>query len=643
MHYTAKNCKVTLNGREFLISDMQINMQAQLAPVYLAEQRHSFYYSPQNGIGGTLSLNYLFTGNDYLKTLLNDETTPISGHVGGMYFRSGFLRSYGFNAQPNSPIPVKSNIVFFDDLDGDFNPTYEKARNIEPLLMSDAQYIDLLDGKAASISGITLFNYQFNSNVEPVYRVWETVPYRITFKEKEVSAQLQVEGITGYLPTSGMDAALRLRLQHPTQGILDTFLISGKISQRELGATNKEFLKSIINIQQNYIYNPGAITSFTLPAINNIGSLVGFSGTNLNQIIAIRIGNTKVSYSTPTETSGSFYIPEGAISGDPLIIETYEGNITASGAFPVTNRPLGISGITPLTGVLGNSVIISGSNFYNINKILFGISNAIQSLNFSVISPNSIQAIIPDDARWDYIGVLSESRNLSGTSPYKFVPVPKITGFSPNSGVNGDIIQIRGNAFSGVTSATFNNLSSSSVTVVSNNLITASVPSGNTYGYIRFAGVSGVGTVSTDLFYPTINVTSITPSSSTTGVAATIGGTNFFGELMYNTVGNFYLVSIGGATGQFSRTNTTTLAGTIPAAASSGNAYVFDSHLRPYPSTAFFTLLYGQPFISGVFPNSGGVDERMIIEGTNLFNATSITLTRGATNNATTGISVSSL
>ena len=41
------------------------------------------------------------------------------------FSKSGYLRSYDINFQPNQPVVANSTIVFFDDLSGDFVQTEE--------------------------------------------------------------------------------------------------------------------------------------------------------------------------------------------------------------------------------------------------------------------------------------------------------------------------------------------------------------------------------------------------------------------------------------------------------------------------------------------------------------------------------------
>ena len=101
------------------------DIQASIDPRYDAGQRHSRNYFANAGIGSTLTFSHYLTGNlDNIKAFIttqgekiagnrSNEGVPVSGSFGGMVFKSGYLRSYDINFQPNQPVVANSTIVFF--------------------------------------------------------------------------------------------------------------------------------------------------------------------------------------------------------------------------------------------------------------------------------------------------------------------------------------------------------------------------------------------------------------------------------------------------------------------------------------------------------------------------------------------------
>lgn len=272
------------------------------------------------------------------------------------------------------------------------------------------------------------------------------------------------------------------------------------------------------------------------------------------------------------------------------------------------------------TGLINSSFILSGSNFYNIENITFG-NNAYAE--FNVLSSSEINVTVPEMAYWDYIKIYPAHQSLL-TSSNKFVPVPIINNFSPVTGLTGDSISFKGLSFSGITGVYFNNILSPIVNVNSITGLTAVVPSGNTRGYVRFYGQSGVTTLSTQEFKPVALITGINPISGRTGESIDILGYNFHPEILYNTSSNNYLVSFNGATGQFSRINSNKLQGTIPPNALSGQVNVFSEVYGYHASKANFYLIHYPPTITNIVDGSGKSGNYTTIYGTNFYNVTGL-------------------
>ena len=69
-----------------------------------------------------------------------------------------------------------------------------------------------------------------------------------------------------------------------------------------------------------------------------------------------------------------------------------------------------------LTGKIGETIDISGSNFSRISRVLF---SDVKS-EFQIVSENLIKARVPEGAAWDYIKIISDERNATGISSEKF-------------------------------------------------------------------------------------------------------------------------------------------------------------------------------------------------------------------------------
>ncbi len=229
-------------------------------------------------------------------------------------------------------------------------------------------------------------------------------------------------------------------------------------------------------------------------------------------------GSITVLASVPyTWTLGTWYTMSVSLSGNTLklsvngtIVSTTDSALTAgkiglvgfngnmsfddvdvsAGSIPPPSGP-SISTIFPTSGIVGSSVIISGSGFAGVISVKFG--NVVA--NYAVGSSINITAIVPSGGT-GVVSVVTSSGTATGpvftvtTTP----PVgPVITSISPTSGIVGSSIVVSGTGFTGVSSVKFGNVVATYV-VNSTTKITATVPVGAVTGNIVVNTGSGTAT-----------------------------------------------------------------------------------------------------------------------------------------------------
>ena len=134
MYLNYKNSKVTIadydpnygpNGadpKEFLVTDLEISLNANATPSYEIGSRYSTTFSPDNGVNGSLNISYPITGEDHLLDFITNDSgslshyRTLSGNFGGLNFSSGYLQNYNLSVTPNNIISANASIVFFGAL-----------------------------------------------------------------------------------------------------------------------------------------------------------------------------------------------------------------------------------------------------------------------------------------------------------------------------------------------------------------------------------------------------------------------------------------------------------------------------------------------------------------------------------------------
>src|SRR6266511_1985072 len=224
-----------------------------------------------------------------------------------------------------------------------------------------------------------------------------------------------------------------------------------------------------------------------------------------------------------------------------------------------------------ISGPAGCQVIISGSGFSGVTAITFNGHSA----TFTQNSSSQITATVPASATTGPIAVTQPNGTATSSSDFTVASTscPKISSFSPGSGLVGTSVTVNGTNFTGVTAVVFNTTQANGYSVDSSTKITASVPLGATSGPIKVTASGGTGsslssfTVTTSVPAPTIG--SFSPPSGPVGTSVTINGTNFSGSGFTTSAVTFNNVSA-----SFTVNSSTKITATVPSGATDGRIRV---------------------------------------------------------------------
>lgn len=642
MYASFKNAPFSLNGSGYLVNDLKISIDASLEPLLYNQERAATFYNATDSIGGSISFTYFLSGRDYLKDFTVNERSPISGNFGGLYFNSGYLRSYNLNCSPNNPVIVSAEIVHFDAWSGIYTKSYDRSTGTKILNYCDALLVDVsrdsAGGGIGNISGISNIQYSFNSEIDPLYFAGDQMPSQIRFGRKEMVAVLTTDIYSGDLPITGKPAGIKVNFTHPElPGIVENFSVSGVLFKREMDVSDGGFLRSKLYVRQSFAEKLPGITSISDTSAAP-GDTITIEGENLETSMFVAFEGQPASFTIVSPTSLSVVVPNNVVSGD--ITVTTQGGTIRKGLFAPTYPALTVNKISPISGAVSGYVFISGSNFYQVTDVRFSTTAPglwTGSSGFKTLDSTMIYAPVPVNAAWGPVLVMATGRGVSGQSVEKFVPIPTIYSFYPQSGMSGDAINISGVGFSGITGVLFNNLPSispytASFAVTANTGIRVTIPTGNVRGPIKLLAQSGISVNTNTNFSPFVSLTGIVPLSGRTGTAITLLGHNMFPDIMYSLGNNSYAVTFqNDVTGVFFRTqfvnpNFTGLTGLIPYNAKSGIIGINYDAGSTYSSTVTFKLINEPPTITGVSPKSGTYSGYIDILGTNFYDVSAVKL-----------------
>jgi IPT/TIG domain len=212
------------------------------------------------------------------------------------------------------------------------------------------------------------------------------------------------------------------------------------------------------------------------------GNTVAVNGTNFAS------GSTKVLFGSTPGTNVTFVstkqvtvtAPAGSAGSVDVTVITPGGTSATSSKDLYTYGAPPITSFTPLSGVTGSTVTITGTGFSPGMSVQFG---SLASPTVTVSSGTTVKAVVPNgDPGAAAITVSNDQGNQTSTK--QFTPTLSITDFTPSSGPAGTVVTIDGIGFTSTSVVKFNSVAASAVTFVSSTQLQATVPSGATTGLI---------------------------------------------------------------------------------------------------------------------------------------------------------------
>lgn len=252
------------------------------------------------------------------------------------------------------------------------------------------------------------------------------------------------------------------------------------------------------------------ITSFT-PTSGINGTIVTILGSNFTGASMVRFGGIPAAFTVDSSHGITAMVGAGA-SGD-VSVTTPNGTATLAGF--TFNGPI-ISSFTPVVGITGTVVSITGSNLNGATSVKFGGTPAS---SFTINSSQNISAVVGTGS----------SGTVSVTTPNGTAALdgfsygaPTITSFTPVSAAAGSTVVITGENFNPVASqnTVYFGAVKANITSATSTQLSVTAPAGATYQPITVT-TNNLTAYSPKMFNPTF--ASDTPHI-TTSLFASVGG-----------------------------------------------------------------------------------------------------------------------
>jgi IPT/TIG domain/Glucodextranase, domain B len=265
-----------------------------------------------------------------------------------------------------------------------------------------------------------------------------------------------------------------------------------------------------------------------------------------------------------------------------------------------------ITSLSASSAAIGSSVTIVGTNFSS-TKTSDVVKFNGTAATVSTATTTQLVVTVPAGATTGALTV-----TVSGTVSASFSIIPKVSSFTPSSGVVMTSVTVAGSGFSATAASnavTFNGVAATVTSATATQLI-VKVPSGATTGKIAIT-VGGQLGVSATNFTVTPQILSYSPGLGPVGATVTIAGEGF------DTVASNNALTFHNVAASIISATATQLITTVPAGATTGTLKVTVA-THSFATTTSFTVT---PSITSIDPISGTPQTDVYIDGYN-FSAT---------------------
>lgn len=163
---------------------------------------------------------------------------------------------------------------------------------------------------------------------------------------------------------------------------------------------------------------------------------------------------------------------------------------SASSTITVTPPPPTIVSFTPTSGLVGDTVTVTGTNFINVQTVTFNGITAI----FTINNATTLTAVVPSGATTGPLSVTTATGTATSATNFTVLVPPIVTSFTPTNGRASTTVTVTGTNFTGVSAVTFNGIAATGFTVQNATTLTAIVPATATTGSLAVTTPDGTAT-----------------------------------------------------------------------------------------------------------------------------------------------------
>jgi hypothetical protein len=265
-----RNIDFKINSQNFYASQVSLSASASVDAVVLSDGS-LLNYAPSSAVVGSLDCEFYLTGSlpSFLNITGTDEAA-VNVRFANVNITGAYPKSISFSVEPFEPILISASFDWYGNVkveDFSEQPVVSRLRKEVPQYVANA-YKSYLDkesifgnsivssgptgpsGPLDSLGDVVSFSYSSSCDRPSFFNVEEVIPFRVAKLNKQCEVNLSSNNLGKLVSINGKNATSTIYLKDFYGTSLNSFPISGVLSNQSYNVSNGQYLLAEASIQQ---------------------------------------------------------------------------------------------------------------------------------------------------------------------------------------------------------------------------------------------------------------------------------------------------------------------------------------------------------------------------------------------------------
>jgi len=248
-----QNIDFRFGNQNYYASKVSLSAQASVTPVLLNDGS-LLNYAPEGAVVGSLSTEFYLTGA--LPSFLNitgvDESA-VTASFAGVQITGLYPKSISFSVEPFQPIAISAEFDWYGNVSvEDFNEQQNStlSTKLVPDYIANGYKSFITTSSIEGVGYIVSFDYNMTCDRPAYFNIDEKYPFRVAKLNKKADISIKSNTLGQLLATSGKYAFTNITIKDTYSTTLDTFRISGVLTNQNYEISEGQYLLASADISQ---------------------------------------------------------------------------------------------------------------------------------------------------------------------------------------------------------------------------------------------------------------------------------------------------------------------------------------------------------------------------------------------------------